>query len=127
MEHVETRFDLSNYEVDRPLPIGKKKKVIGLMKYELDGRIIKEFLRFRQKMYRYLREDDCVGKKAKDTKKSVIKRDLKFEDFLTSLEINKKVLKTQQRFRSQAQNVVTEKVNNISLSVNDDKRLQAPN
>ena len=127
MEHVETRFDLSNYEVDRPLPIGKKKKVIGLMKYELDGRIIKEFLRFRQKAYRYLREDDCVGKKAKDTKKSVIKRDLKFEDFLTSLEINKKVLKTQQRFRSQAQNVVTEKVNNISLSVNDDKRLQAPN
>ena len=127
MEHVETRFDLSNYEVDRPLPIGKKKKVIGLMKYELDGRIIKEFLRFRQKMYRYLREDDCVGKKAKDTKKSVIKRDLKFEDFLTSLEINKKVLKTQQRFKSQAQNVVTEKVNNISLSVNDDKRLQAPN
>ena len=127
MEHVETRFDLSNYEVDRPLPIGKKKKVIGLMKYELDGRIIKEFLRFRQKTYRYLREDDCVGKKAKDTKKYVIKRDLKFEDFLTSLEINKKVLKTQQRFRSQAQNVVTEKVNNISLSVNDDKRLQAPN
>ena len=127
MEHVETRFDLSNYEVDRPLPIGKKKKVIGLMKYELDGRIIKEFLRFRQKMYRYLREDDCVGKKAKDTKKSVIKRDLKFEDFLTSLEINKKVLKTQQRFRSQAQNVVTKKVNNIFLSVNDDKRLQAPN
>ena len=127
MEHVETRFDLSNYEVDRPLPIGKKKKVIGLMKYELDGRIIKEFLRFRQKAYRYLREDDCVGKKAKDTKKYVIKRDLKFEDFLTSLEINKKVLKTQQRFRSQAQNVVTEKVNNISLSVNDDKRLQAPN
>lgn len=101
--------------------------MIGLMKYELDGRIIKEFLRFRQKAYRYLREDDCVGKKAKDTKKYVIKRDLKFEDFLTSLEINNKVLKTQQRFRSQAQNVVTEKVNNISLSVNDDKRLQAPN
>lgn len=127
MEHVETRFDLSNYEVERPLPIGKKKKVIGLMKYELGGRIIKEFPRLRQKAYRYLRDDDCVGKKAKDTKKSVTKRDLKFEDFLTSLEINKKVLKTQQRFRSQAQNVVTKKVNNIFLSVNDDKRLQAPN
>ena len=97
------------------------------MKYELGVRIIKEFPRLRQKAYRYLRDDDCVGKKAKDTKKSAIKRDLKFEDFLTSLEINKKVLKTQQRFRSQAQNVVTKKVNNIFLSVNDDKRLQAPN
>ena len=29
---VDKRFDTSNYEVDRPLPIGKNKKVIGLMK-----------------------------------------------------------------------------------------------
>ena len=33
---VEKRFDTSNYEVDRPLPIGKDKKVIGLMKDELE-------------------------------------------------------------------------------------------
>ena len=32
---VEKRFDTSNYEVNRPLPKGKNKKVIGLMKYEL--------------------------------------------------------------------------------------------
>ena len=38
---VEKRFDTSNYEVDRPLPTGKNKKVIGLMKDELGGRIIK--------------------------------------------------------------------------------------
>ena len=31
----EKRFDMSNYEVDRPLPTGKDKKVIGLMKDEL--------------------------------------------------------------------------------------------
>ena len=30
-EDVETRFDTSNYEVDRLLPKGKNKKVIGLM------------------------------------------------------------------------------------------------
>ena len=35
---AEKRFDTPNYEVDRPLPIGKIKKVIGLMKDEL-GRI----------------------------------------------------------------------------------------
>ena len=29
---VEDRFDTSNYEVNRPLPMGKNKKVIGLMK-----------------------------------------------------------------------------------------------
>ena len=38
-EDVEKRFDTSNYEVDRPLPAGKNKKVIGLMKNEL-GRIM---------------------------------------------------------------------------------------
>ena len=32
---VECKFDTSNYEVKRPLPIGKNEKVIGLMKDEL--------------------------------------------------------------------------------------------
>ena len=39
-EDVETRFDTSNYELDRPLPKGKKKKVIGLMKNELGGKVM---------------------------------------------------------------------------------------
>ena len=38
--NVEKRFDTSNYEVDKPLPKGKNKKVIGLMKDELGGKII---------------------------------------------------------------------------------------
>ena len=37
---VETRFDTSNFEIDRPLPEGKN-KVIGLMKKELGGKIVK--------------------------------------------------------------------------------------
>ena len=41
---AEKRFDTSNYECDRPLPTGKNKKVIGLMKDELGGRIITEFV-----------------------------------------------------------------------------------
>ena len=36
-EDVETRFDTSNYELDRPFPKRKIEKVIGLMKDELDG------------------------------------------------------------------------------------------
>ena len=46
---VEKRFDTSNYEVDRPLPKGKNKKVIGLMKDELGGKIITEFVALRSK------------------------------------------------------------------------------
>ena len=37
---VEKRFDTSNYEVNRPFPKGKNKKVIGLMKDELGGKIM---------------------------------------------------------------------------------------
>ena len=46
-EDVETRFDTSGYFTDRPLPIGKNKKVIGLMKDELGGKIMKEVISFK--------------------------------------------------------------------------------
>ena len=42
---VETRFDTSNYELNKPLPKGKNKKVTGLMKDDLGGKILKEFVR----------------------------------------------------------------------------------
>ena len=44
---IENRFDISNYEVNRPLPTGKNKKNIGLMKDELGGKIITEFVTLR--------------------------------------------------------------------------------
>ena len=43
-DDVETRFDTSGYVPDRPLPVGRNKKVIGLMKDELGGEILKEFV-----------------------------------------------------------------------------------
>ena len=51
---VEKRFDTSNYEVNRPLPTGKNKKVIGLMKDELGGMIMTKFAALRPKTYSYL-------------------------------------------------------------------------
>ena len=41
---VEKRFDTSNYELERPLPKGKNKKVIGLIKDKLAEKIMKEFV-----------------------------------------------------------------------------------
>ena len=46
---AETRFDTSNYEVVRLLPIRKNKNVIGIMKDELNGIIRKEFRHFETK------------------------------------------------------------------------------
>ena len=68
---VENRFDTSNYEVIRPFPMGKNKKVIGLMKDELGGKIIAEFVTLRPKTYSYLTDDGKEDKKAKGTKKCV--------------------------------------------------------
>ena len=54
---VEKRFDKSNYEIDRPLPTGKNKKVIGLMKDQLGGKIMTEFIALRPTTYAYLMDD----------------------------------------------------------------------
>ena len=53
---VEKRFDISNYEVNRPLPTGKNKKVVGLMEDELGGKIMTEFEALRPKTYSRLKE-----------------------------------------------------------------------
>ena len=78
---VDNRFDTSNYEVKRPLPVGKNKKFIGLMKDELGGEIIMEFIALRPKTYSYLTDNDKIDKKAKGTKKCVIKKMIKFDNY----------------------------------------------
>ena len=64
---VDKRFGTSNYEVKRPLPIGKNKKIIGIMKDELGGEIITEFIALEPKTYSYLTDNDKIDKKAKGT------------------------------------------------------------
>ena len=154
-EEVETRFETSNYELDKPLPKGKNKKVIGLMKDELGGKFMTKFLRLRAKTYSYLIDDGSEDKKAKGTKKCVIKRKLKFENYKSCLEAiqlqnktnhleknkidinslkkdhkeiirkNKLRLKTQRRFKSERHNIFTEEINEITFSSNNDKRMQS--
>ena len=57
---VERLFDTSSYDKNdkRPLVIGKNKKVIGLFKNELGGKIMIEFVANRAKAYEYLLDDD---------------------------------------------------------------------
>ena len=69
------------------MPTGKNKKMIGLMKDELEGKIMTEFIALRLKTYAYLMDDGNsdsgthVIKKSKGAKKCVIKRVLKFNDY----------------------------------------------
>ena len=125
--YVENRFDTSNYEVNRPLPTGKNKKVIGLMKDELGGKIITEFVTLRPKTYSFLTDDGKENKKAKGTKKCLIKKKIKFNDYKNCLFSDELILKSQQRFISKKHDVYTENVNKIALSNNDDKRIVSSN
>ena len=70
------------------------------MKYELGGRIMTELVALRPKTCSYLMDDGDSDKKAKETKKCVIKRKLKFNDYKDCLLNNEIILKSQQRFRS---------------------------
>ena len=91
---VGKRFDTLNYEVNRPLPTGKNKKVIGLMKDELGGKIITEFVTLRPRTYSYLTDDGKEDKKAKGTKRCVIKRMIKFNGYKNCLLKDEVILKS---------------------------------
>ena len=124
---VENWFDTSNYEVNRPLPTGKNKKVIGLMKDEPGGKIITEFVNLRPKTYSYLTDDGKEDKNAKGTKKCVIKKMIKFNDYKKCLLNDEVILKPQQRLISKKHDVYTKNINQIALSNNDDKRIVPSN
>ena len=79
---VERCFDTSNYDESdkRPFPIGKNKKVIGLFKDELGGKIMKEFCALAAKPYAYLMANDSKNKRAKGLKHKIMFEN--YADFL---------------------------------------------
>ena len=124
--NVDKWFDTSAYNEDnnRPLPIGKNKKVIGKFKDEMNGKIMIENYNARAKTYAFKLDDDKETKRAKGTKKCVIKKDLTFENYKESVLKNKIIKRSQLRFKSDHHNVYTEEIDKIAISSNDDKRLQ---
>ena len=92
-----------------------------------------EFIALRAKTYAFLidcyNDDDydknnIINKKAKGTKKCIVKRELMFKHYKDCLFNSIKLLKSQQRFKSDHHKVYTEEVNKIALGSNDDKRIQ---
>ena len=131
----DTWFDASNFNKNdnRPLEIGKNKKVLGKFKDEIGGKIMTKFVALRAKTYSFLIDEytdedyennRIVNKKDKGTKKCVVKRKIFFNNYLDSLFKNKVLYRSQQQFRSDHYKMYTEEVNKIALSSNDDKRIQ---
>ena len=118
---VETRFNTSGY-CDRPLLIGKNKKVIGFMKDELGGKVMKEFISLCPKMYSY-RVGSSEPKKCKEIKKCVVKKTITFENYKKCLFDGVNVHRSQLLFRSNKHEVKTLEVNKLALNNQDDKRI----
>ena len=122
-DDVPARFDTSGYCLNRPLPLGLNKKVIGFMKDESGGAIMTEFVALRLNLYSYKKLDCSEDKKCKGIKKCVVKKTLTFEDYKTCLFRDSTEYRSQLMFRSNKHEVHTIEVNKVALNRDDDKKI----
>ena len=122
-DDVQTRFDTNGYNTDHPLPVGLNRMVIGIMKDELGGAVMTEFVALWPKLYSYKKLDGLEDKKCKGIKKCVIKKTLTFEDYKTYLFNDSTEYRSQLMFRSSKNEVHTIEVNKVTLNRDDDKRI----
>ena len=116
------RFDTSNIQINIPVKKGKNKKVLGVFKDELNGCRMKTFIGLRPKCYAYLQNNGKIGKRAKGVKRCVTKKNIKFSDSKNCLMNNKKIMRSQQVFKSEIHVVSTVQMKKSALSNTDDKR-----
>ena len=92
-----------------------------------------EFCALRAKTYSFLIDDysdddyeknKTINKRAKGTKKCIVKREIWFKNYADALFNDEVIIKSEQRFRSDHHKVYTEEVYKIALSSYDDKRIQ---
>ena len=121
-EDVRDGFDTSGYNPNRPLPVGLNKKVIGLMKDEVGGEIMTEFVTLRPKMYAY-KTWESESKKCKGIKKCVVCKTISFEDYKACLCSGETSYRSQLMFRSSKHKVKTLEVNKLALSKDDNKHI----
>ena len=91
---LEGRFDTSNYDKNnkRPILVGKNKKVPGIFKDDLGGKIMTEIFALRPKAHAYLDHDGNEHKKSKGTKRCVIKQKIMFQN-VKNCSFNNKTVK----------------------------------
>ena len=121
---VKDRFDTSDYPPNHPsdIPTGCNKKVLGMFKDEVGGRIIEEFVGLRAKLYSYKMYEGKENKRCKGIVKSVVEKSITHEDYKNCLFTGKEQLRKMNVIRSHKHEVYTEEVDKVALNSNDDKR-----
>ena len=122
---MKARFDTSGFTETRPLSTGINKKVIWLMKEELGGKIITEFVALRTKSYAYRKLDNKEEKRCKGIKKCVVEKAISFDNYqncLLDLK-SKSIYRAQLMFRSNGHEIHTVEANKVALNRDDDKQI----
>ena len=123
-EDVEMMFDTSDYPREghpSGIPVGKNKK-IGLMKDECAGKNIIKITALRPKLYALEMEEGKECKKCKGVSKSVVKKEITYEDYEECLFSRNELLKKINLIRSRNHEIFSETVKKVALSAEDDKR-----
>ena len=105
-----------------------EKMVIGLMKDELGGKIMTEFVALKAKMYAYRKIDKEVEeKRCKGTKRCVVSEVLTFDGYNTYLFDGETIYREQMLFENKKHEVYTVNKHKTALNRGDDKRLVQAN
>ena len=126
---IVAKFDTSNFPKDHPSGIytNANKKTVGMFKDETGGKIIEEFVGLRAKLYSYkMHASKKEEKKCKGVKKSVIEKNIRFDDYKKCLFSGEKQLRKMICLNNDKHEVFTNEINKIALSSDDGKRVILP-
>lgn len=124
---IKEQFDTSDYPLDNRFKIPlENKKVLGMMKDELKGVLIKEFIGLRSKMYAIIPDTGKEIKRAKGVRKCIVDK-LSAEDYRLCLLQNVKYHREMIVFKSYEHEIFTNSMHKLVLSNTDDKRTQKAN
>ncbi len=120
---IDSKFDTSDYPEDhKGVKKRVNKKVIGMMKDEMMGIEITEFVGLRAKLYSYKTDDEKVEKRCKGVKKSVVKSTISFDDYKNCLFEGTQHMRKMNVIRSHKHQIYSETINKVALSRDDNKR-----
>ena len=115
-------FDMSEYPKESKFYNGKNKKVIGKFKDEVSNDFIKEFIGIRSKTYAFIKNNNEISKKLKGVSKSVVKKDIKFDDYKRCIFENKEKIVSVHSIRSKDLSNYSLEQSKVALRNTDDKR-----
>ena len=122
MREIIDELDTSDYPKDHELQSNKNKKVIGKFKDELNGKIMNEVVFLKSKAYSFTLSDLSEVKKLKGIGKSVINKDVRFDDYKDCLFNSRTKMNKMYTLNSDKHEMYVNEVNKISMSPFDDKR-----